>query len=171
MIITVPIKFQIVSFRKLILIVLIAIVPILFAGCLLQPVQHEGTSMKPAIGNGDRIFVNRIIGELKRGDIVVFQFPEDKSKSFVKRIIGLPNEKIEIRSGKVFINNQSLEEPYIDSKYNQVSRDSIEFRIPDGHYFVLGDNRNNSYDSRSWGTLPKELIYGVYYTTYLKGEK
>lgn len=148
----------------------IAIFCLLACGCLLQPVQHEGTSMKPTIGDGDKILINRTIGDLKRGDIVVFYFPKDTSKSAVKRIIGLPGEVLEIREGKILINGQILEEPYIDEKFNQAKPTRNSVNIPEGHYFVIGDNRDNSYDSRSWGALPKELIYGVYYAIYSKAK-
>lgn len=149
----------------------IAIFCLLACGCLLQPVQHEGSSMKPAIGDGDKILINKPMGDLKRGDIVVFYLPQDNSLSVVKRIIGLPGEMLEIKEGKIFINGQLLNEPYIDEKFNQVKATRNPVKIPDGHYFAIGDNRDNSYDSRSWGTLPKELIYGVYYTTYSKSGK
>jgi len=149
----------------------IAIFCLLACGCLLQPVRHEGSSMKPAIGDGDKILINKPLGDLKRGDIVVFYFPEDTSKSAVKRIIGLPGETLEIREGKIFINGQFLDEPYVDEKFNQIKATRNPVKIPDGHYFVIGDNRDNSYDSRGWGTLSKELIYGVYYTTYSKSGK
>lgn len=126
--------------------------------------------MKPTLNDGDRIFVERNFGELKRGDIVVFQFPKGKSKSFVKRIIGLSNETVEIRSGSVFINGKILEEPYLNSELNQSGANMSPKSVPNEQYFVMGDYRDNSYDSRSWGTLPKDLIYGKYYWTYLAGE-
>ncbi len=125
--------------------------------------------MKPTLGNGDRIFINRNFGELSRGDIVIFQFPKDKSKSFIKRIIGLPGETIEIRDGKVFINGQNLDEPYISSEFNKAKANMSPKAVPGEQYFVVGDNRDNSYDSRTWGTVSKDLIYGKYYSTYLKG--
>jgi signal peptidase I len=149
----------------------IAILCLFVCGCLLQPVRHEGNSMKPAIGDGDRVLINKTPGDLKRGDIVIFYFPTDTSKSALKRIIGLPGETLEIREGKTFINGQILEEPYIDAAFNQNKNSLRPIKIPDRQYFVVGDNRDNSYDSRSWGTLPKELIYGVYYTTYSKSGK
>ena len=141
------------------------------SGCSLMPVRVEGTAMMPTLKNGDRIFVDRNVNNLKRGDIIVFRFPKNHEQSFVKRIVGLPNESIEIRQGQIFINGKILEEPYASEEYNQVKNTRNVVQIPDGHYFVMGDNRDNSYDSRGWGTLPKELIYGVYYTTYSKSGK
>ena len=122
--------------------------------------------MKPSLNDGDRVFVDRNFGELKRGDIVVFLFPKDQSKSFVKRIVGLPNETIEIRNGEVFVNGQVLAEPHVISEFNQAKANMMPKAVPGDQYFVVGDNRDNSYDSRSWGTLPKNLIYGKYYWTY-----
>ncbi|HEX8265355.1 MAG TPA: signal peptidase I [Pyrinomonadaceae bacterium] len=152
---------------KLILL-LIFLVAISTSGCYLMPVRVEGTAMMPTLKNGDRIFVDRNVNNLKRGDIVVFRFPKNHEQSFVKRIVGLPNESVEIRQGQIFINGKILEEPYLSDEYNQVKSTRDVVQIPDGNYFVMGDNRDNSYDSRNWGTVPKNLIYGVYYTTYLK---
>jgi signal peptidase I len=97
---------------------------------------------------------------IKRGDIVVLLFPNDPSKSYIKRVIGLPNEKIEVRDGKLFIDGQLMDEPYLDSEY--IGRDSTTapIEITSHHYFVMGDNRNNSSDSRSWGLVPEKYIYG-----------
>lgn len=147
---------------------LIFLVAFSASGCSLMPVRVEGTAMNPTLENGDRIFVDRDVNNLKRGDIVVFWFPKNHEQSFVKRIVGLPNETVEIREGRIFINGEILEEPYISEEHNQVKSKRNVVQIPDGNYFVMGDNRDNSYDSRNWGTVPKNLIYGVYYTTYLK---
>jgi signal peptidase I len=134
-------------------------IPSLILVYVVQPVRIEGEAMSPHLKHGDRVFVSRRIGELKRGEIVIFLYPHDTSKSYIKRIIGLPGETIEMRDGKVLINNNSIEEPYLDPQ--NLSHDTTEPRpIPAGHYFVMGDNRRNSSDSRYWGTVPKELIYG-----------
>ena len=90
------------------------------AGCSFQPVVFEGTSMLPALKNGDRILLDKNFGELKRGDIIAFRLPSDTKKIFVKRIIALPNERIDYQEGKVFINGEELNEPYIDSQFNQM---------------------------------------------------
>lgn len=138
--------------------------------CLWQPVKIEGTAMKPGLNNGDRIFVDRNFGELQRGDIVVFYFPKDETKSFVKRVIGLPGETVEIKAGQIYVNGQVLSEPYVDAA-NNVAQANLSIKsISSEHYFVVGDNRDNSYDSRSWGTVPKKLIYGKYSVTYIRAE-
>ena len=126
--------------------------------------------MMPTIADGDRIFVDKNVDELKRGDIVLFYFPKDKSKTFIKRIIGLPNETLDMRNGQVFVDDKPLDEQYIKENFNQIKPNLKPIRISSGEYYVLGDNRDNSYDSRSWGALPKNLIFGKYYATYLHGK-
>jgi len=135
---------------------------------VVQPVKVEGTSMLPRLHDGERIFVNKLIYYglplLKRGDIVVFWYPDDPSKSYIKRIIGLPGETVEIRQGGIYIKShgreQLLEEPYLDPKRN-LSRASIAPKeVTPHHYFVMGDNRDASSDSRYWGLVPEKYIYG-----------
>ena len=127
--------------------------------------------MLPAIKNGDRVLLNKHFGELKRGDIIAFQLPRDTTKIFIKRIVGLPGEKVDYQVGKVFINGQELTEPYIDPQFNQAKSSSKTFEVPPDNYYVIGDNRDNSYDSRNWGGVPKYLIAGKYYTTYLEANE
>lgn len=117
--------------------------------------------MLPAIKDGETIFLNSNTSQLKRGDIIAFRYPKDTSKSYVKRIIGLPNETIEIREGKVFISGQLLPEPYVDAALNAMNYGSPAMKIPDNSYYVIGDNRDHSSDSRSWGVVSHDLIYGV----------
>jgi signal peptidase I len=129
---------------------------------VVQPVKVEGTSMQPRLVDQERIFVNRFIyrfAEIDRGDVVVFWFPKDLSKSFIKRVIALPGDEIEIRYGALSVNGLRVDEPYLKTEF----RDHDSFRkqkVPAGHYFVLGDHRNSSNDSRNWGFVPRELIYG-----------
>lgn len=141
-----------------------------FTACSLQPVRVEGTAMKPAFNNGDKILIDKSWSDLNRGDVISFLYPRDRTKWYIKRIIGLPGETIEIREGKVFINGQVLDEPYIDESDNQVKANSPPRKVPEYQYFVMGDNRDNSSDSRHWGTVDKELIQGKYYMTYYKAE-
>jgi len=147
--------------RDLSVSVVIAIIVILF---LYQPVKVEGTSMTPALVNDERIFINKFvyrfgISDIVRGDTIVFWAPEDPSKSYIKRVIGVPGDVVEIDHGTVVLNGQRLEEPYIQDEYRD--RMSMPRRMVEaGHYFVLGDHRNSSNDSRSWGTVPRDAIYG-----------
>ncbi len=129
---------------------------------VIQPVKVEGTSMQPRLVDQERIFVNRFIyrfADIHRGDIVVFWYPRDRSKSFIKRVVGLPGDELEIRYGSLYVNGQRVDEPYLRPEF----RDHDTLRretVPPGQYFVLGDHRNSSNDSRNWGFVPRELIYG-----------
>ncbi len=149
--------------RDVIFAVLMAVLIIVF---VIQPVKVEGTSMLPRLENEERIFVNKLnynfgIGEIKRGDIVVFWYPKDPSKSFIKRVIGLPGDRIRMdETGQLFINGQPLEEPYLAPDRNQHPRPIRDEIIEDHYYFVMGDNRDASNDSRSWGLVPEKYIYG-----------
>ena len=113
--------------------------------------------MAPTLADGERVSVRTAIDPLKRGDIVVFDYPRDPSRMFLKRIVGLPGEPIEITAQGVTIDGRPLAEPYVLAENRSVSRWGPT-RIPDGEYFVLGDNRRNSSDSRHWGTVRRELI-------------
>ncbi len=129
-----------------------------------QPVKVEGTSMLPRLHDGERIFVNKMIyyglPELERGDIVVFWFPDDPSKSYIKRVIGLPRETVQLRGGRILINGRELQEPYLDPSLNAALDDKPPVYVKPHYYFVMGDNRDNSSDSRTWGLVPEKYIYG-----------
>jgi len=130
---------------------------------IVQPVRVEGTSMLPRLHDGERIFVNKFIyrfESIERGDIVVFWYPNDPSKSFIKRVIGLPGETISIRNGVVYANGQPLDEPYLDASFHTRRENLSPVYVRDHHYFVLGDNRDSSNDSRQWGLVPEKYIYG-----------
>jgi signal peptidase I len=135
---------------------------------VVQPVKVEGTSMLPRLHDGERIFVNKLIyygwPQLQRGDIVVFWFPDDPSKSYIKRVIGLPGETVEVREGRIYIRSggreQLLEEPYIDPQRNLSRQTLAPKEVKPHYYFVMGDNRDASSDSRIWGLVPEKYIYG-----------
>lgn len=145
--------------RDLILSVLLAFIVIVF---LYQPVQVEGTSMMPDLENHERIFINKFIYHfrpIERGDVVVFRYPLDMSKSYIKRVIGLPGDVVSIQHGHVEVNGLRLSEPYIPPSYlDDQSYPSVH--VESDHYFVLGDHRVSSNDSREWGTVERDYIYG-----------
>ena len=145
------------------LIALIIVVPIRIF--IAQPFVVSGSSMVPTFKNADYLIVDEIayrLGKPKRDDIVIFKYPKDTKKFFIKRIIGLPNETVNMKNGVVtIINNEhknglELDEPYINDK----SSNEIHFELEDNEYFVMGDNRNGSSDSRVWGPVPRNLMVG-----------
>lgn len=165
------------GFKLLRDIFLIIIVFILLGVFFVQPVVVEGTSMMPQLRDGERLLVNKLVyyrlqsvswGHIERGDIVVFWFPNDPDKSYVKRVIGLPGETIEIRSGKVIVDGRELDEEYLDKDYNQTLPSAPPKKVDEHHYFVMGDNRDNSSDSRYWGLVPEKYIYGKAFFRYWK---
>ena len=150
--------------------VLLPVLTVLFVG---QPVRVEGEAMSPTLNNGDRILISKRIAKLNRGDIVIFWYPGDTSKSFIKRIIGLPGDRLDIDlEGNLTINSQILKEDYIDPGRNRAARSRWNIvkhewkEVKQGYYFVMGDNRDASHDSRSWGPVPLDMIYGKYVFRY-----
>lgn len=158
--------------RDLLLSVIIAVAAILL---LFQPVQVEGTSMMPSLADQDRIFINKFIyrfgiSDVERRDMVVFWFPGDRNKSYIKRVIGLPGDIVTIQEGAVTVNGTRLEEKYVPEAYrDRQSRPPIE--VPPEHYYVLGDHRSSSNDSRNWGPLHRSLIYGKAVFAYWPPDK
>ena len=137
----------------------LAIVVMIF---LYQPVKVEGTSMFPLLSDQERIFINKFVYRFEpigRGDVVVFWYPLDRSKSFIKRVVGLPGETIEIRMGHVYINGQELADQFVPPGYLDGSN-SASRRIPSDSYFVMGDHRDSSNDSRVFGPVARQYIYG-----------
>jgi signal peptidase I len=145
--------------RDLIISLAIACFIIIF---LYQPVKVEGTSMMPSLADQERVFVNKFVYRLepiRRGDIVVFRYPRDPSKSFIKRVIGLSGDHIQIDAGRVFVNGQGLDEDYVPPAYED-ERSYQEMVVPPNSFFVLGDHRSLSNDSRDFGPVNQSYIYG-----------
>src|SRR6201986_2103574 len=137
----------------------LALVIIIF---LYKPVKVEGTSMAPLLSDQERIFINKFVYRfepIERGDVVVFWYPLDRSKSFIKRGVGLPGEMVEIRKGIVYVNGMAIPEPYVPPQYEDLT-DSPPTKVADHSYFVMGDHRISSNDSRVFGTVPSHFIYG-----------
>jgi signal peptidase I len=145
--------------RDLLIAIGLALVIIVF---LYQPVKVEGTSMAPLLSDQERIFINKFVYRFEpivRGDVVVFWYPLDRTKSFIKRVVGLPGETVEIRRGVVYINGEAIPEPYVPPQYADVS-DFGPIKVPKGSYFVMGDHRISSNDSRVFGPVASQYIYG-----------
>jgi signal peptidase I len=145
--------------RDLLVATAISVLIIVF---LYQPVRVEGTSMLPRLEDQDRLFVNKFVyrfTSIERGDVVVFHYPRDPEKSYIKRVIALPGDRLRIDHGTVWLNGQPQSEPYIPEEY----RDSVSYPevvIPAGNYFMMGDHRCISSDSREFGPVKRSLIYG-----------
>ncbi len=129
---------------------------------LYQPVKVEGTSMMPSLDDQERIFINKFvyrIEPIQRGDIVVFRYPRDPAKSFIKRVIGTAGDHVRIVDGRVYLNGRMLVEDYVPGAYED-GRSYPEIVVPPGEYFVLGDHRSLSNDSRDFGPVDASYIYG-----------
>jgi signal peptidase I len=140
---------------------------------LYQPVKVEGTSMMPGLQDQERIFVNKFVYRwepIERGDIVVFRYPRDTSKSYIKRVIGVAGDRIRIDDGQVYVNGEALVEDYVPSDYAD-ARPLEEKVVPRNSFFVLGDHRTMSNDSRDFGFVNERYIYGKAVFGYWPMEK
>ncbi len=145
--------------RDLLIAIGLALVIIVF---LYQPVKVEGTSMAPLLSDQERIFINKFVYRfepIQRGDVVVFWYPLDHSKSFIKRVVGLPGETVQIRQGAVYVDGKVVPEPYVPPQYEDPS-DFGPKLVPPDSYFVMGDHRISSNDSRVFGAVASRYIYG-----------
>lgn len=158
-------------FRELFETVILAVILFLVINTLTARVRVDGPSMEPTYYNGNRVIVSKIaykIGEIERGDVIVFPAPPNPNEDYIKRVIGLPGDEIMILNGDVFVNDVKLDEPYISAPpINNMRRTTV----PDGNVFVMGDNRNVSSDSRSWGPLAIDDIIGKAVFVYWPLEK
>jgi signal peptidase I len=129
---------------------------------LYQPVRVEGTSMLPVLEDQDRLFINKLayrVGEIHRGDVVVFLYPHDHEKSYIKRVIAGPGDTLKIDHGLVYVNGAPVAEPYVPKRFAD-DRSQPEMTVPGHEYFVMGDHRSISSDSRDFGPVDRQLIYG-----------
>ncbi len=176
--------------REIIETVVLTLIIFFAVRSMVQNFKVEGSSMEPSLRHGQYLLVNKLaylsidpaglrsqipllpdliagrrylLGTPQKGDVVVFHFPKDPSRDFIKRIIGTPGDQVEIRGSHVFLNGQQLDEPYLreEPRYNVPPQS-----VPSGNYFVLGDNRNNSSDSHVWGMVPEENLLGKAWLVY-----
>ena len=148
-----------------------AVASILIIIFLYQPVRVEGTSMLPRLEDRDRLFINKFVYHfeaIERGDVVVFHYPRDPEKSYIKRVIALPGDRFRIDHGRVFVNGNLVPEPYVPPEYRD-NRSVAEMILPPDSYFMMGDHRSISSDSRDFGPVDRSFIYGkaifVYWPT------
>lgn len=165
-------------------IVLAVILALFFRTFVIEAFKIPSSSMEDNLLIGDHILVNKFvyaptqfawekkvlpIDDVKRGDVIVFKFPEEPSRNFIKRVIGIGGETVEIRNKQVYINGKPIPEPYKFHKAEFFGLTAENFgpvKVPEGYYFVLGDNRDNSKDSRAWGFVPKDYIKGRAFIIY-----
>lgn len=139
--------------------VVLAVVLFVGINAVSARVRVDGFSMRPTLEDGEFLLVNKLsyfFGDVKRGDIIVFHFPLNPKEELIKRVIGLPGDHIVVQNNQVFVNDQLLNEPYIA----QAPLYYGDWVVAEDHLFVLGDNRNNSNDSKDWGMLPEENVVG-----------
>lgn len=161
-------------FLDILEVIVLAVAIFLFVYLLiLQPHKIRGASMDPNFPDGEYLLTDKVsyrFGEPKRGDVIVFKAPPTPDEEFIKRIIGLPGDKVSVKNGKVYINEKLLEEQYLDpSLYTSAGNFPVEdgtITVPQDEYFVLGDNRDHSSDSRAWGFVPKKKITGRAWLVY-----
>ena len=128
-------------------------------------IRVDGDSMIPTLVSGEYVAVNRLsyqLGSPQRGDIIVFHFPRNPKEEYIKRVVGLPGDVVEVMNGSVYVNGQPLAENYLNVKMNYTGK----WEVPADQLFVLGDNRNNSSDSHDWGTVPMDYVVGTAVLVY-----
>jgi signal peptidase I len=145
--------------RDLVVSVAVSAFIILF---LYQPVRVEGTSMLPGLEDEDRLVINKVayrVGDIHRGDVVVFEYPRDRTRSYIKRVIALPGDDVRIDRGQVYVNGSALDETYVPLQYTD-DKSMGDMVLQPRQYFVLGDHRSIASDSRDFGPVDRDLIYG-----------
>lgn len=139
-----------------------ALASVLIITFVYQPVRVEGTSMLPRLVDQDRLFINKFVyrfASIQRGDVVVFRYPRNHEVSYIKRVVALPGDRIRIDRGRVFVNGQFVEEPYVPEEFRD-TRSFEEMTVPANEFFVLGDHRSIAADSRDFGAVNRDLIFG-----------
>ena len=152
--------------RELVETIVLTLVIFFLVRTVIQNYRIDGISMEPNFHNGQFLIINKLayrLGEPARGDVIVFHYPRDPSRDFIKRVIGVPGDTVEVRSGQVIVNGEIIDEPYGPSPG---SYDSEPVTLPAEQLFVMGDNRNNSSDSHIWGALPMENVIGKAVVSY-----
>lgn len=137
----------------------LAVIMVLLINTVSARIRVDGISMEPSFYQDNYVIVNKLayrFGEMERGDVVVFPYPNNPDEDYIKRVIGLPGDEVEIIGGIVIVNGAALEEPYI----SEPAKRDYYLIVPEGELFLMGDNRNDSSDSRAWGTLPVKDVIG-----------
>ena len=144
----------------------VLVIAVLLKTFLVEPVGIDGTALEPGLRDGDRILVNKHIGGISRGDLILFGHPQKPSIRILERVVALPGETIQLREGVLYLDGKQIPEPYISQENNVKKSSTEEIEVPNGSYFVLGDNRDEAFDSREMGPIRRDLIYGKYWVKY-----
>ena len=183
------------AIREVLETIILTLIIFLLVRAVVQNFKVEGRSMEPNLETGQYLLINKasywhvaaqsierlipghqdlgndlvyVFGQPHRGDVIVFRYPKDPSRDFIKRVIALPGETVQIKDGKVLVNDRPLDESYVLDRPNYFVDREV---VPANNFFVLGDNRNNSLDSHVWGMVPVENIIGKAWLTYWPMEK
>jgi signal peptidase I len=144
------------------LVVAVALIEIFF----LEPVRIDGTALDPSLRSGDRVLVKKPVTAISRGDVLLFGDPRKPSIRVLERVVGLPGERLQLREGALYIDGKLIPEPYVSQDHNSKKSSTAEIEVPSDSYFMLGDNRDEAFDSRRIGPIPRELIYAKYWIRY-----
>lgn len=142
-------------------VIVVVLIAVLVRSFIVQTFYVSGASMEPSYHDGEYLLVDKLSYHFRaprRGEVIILQFPKDERKDFIKRVIGLPGERVEVRGGAVYIDGRALDEPYLSGANVTSGGDPV--KLGEDEFYVLGDNRNNSSDSRSWGVLPRRDVLG-----------
>jgi signal peptidase I len=152
---------------KYLVILALVLVPItLLKTFIVEPVKIDGTALDPGLRDGDRVLLNKHIGRISRGDVLLFGHPQRPSVRILLRVVALPGERIQLREGVLYIDGQQIPEPYVSQDHNLNKASTDEIEVANNSYFMLGDNRDEAFDSRKVGPIPRELIYAKYWMRY-----
>lgn len=154
----------VVPFRRLLVLVTVGALVVLLVRATLVNAQVSGVSMSPTLGSGQLVLVDRAVHSPKRGDVIVFRSVEEEGQDLIKRVIGVPGDTVEMRDGVVYLNGEPLDERGYIPAPGSTTMDPVT--IPEGRYWVMGDNRTESYDSRDFGTIPGDHIIGRAWFSY-----
>lgn len=154
------------------IVVILAIMVMIYL-FIMSPQEINGASMEPNFHNGEYILTNKVIYRFRepdRGEVIIFKSPSNKEIDYIKRIIGLPGDTVKLENSIFYVNGRSISEPYLDPEIRTYGgrflQENIEITVPPGHYFVAGDNRPHSADSREFGPVPKEDFIGLTFLRY-----
>ena len=154
------------SVRYFVIVASVVVTLVLLKIFLVEPVAIDGSALEPGLRDGDRVFLTKQFSRISRGDVVLFGDPRKPSIRILERVVGLPGERIQLREGVLYVDREPIPEPYVSADHNVKKSEIDEIEVPKDAYFMLGDNRDEAFDSRNLGPISKELIYAKYWVRY-----